>query len=220
MAGISTVVIGLIKLHLEKTRPPRALWVPFELGRPIGAPMDPRFQRQVLVKALQLVESAKQPVIEDFTDEDPRSIDCPDWRPPVIATHLSVTDECIELKPWYQRQCVDKSRTSVGVAGAPIADLAALFDAVYDGKEGKKIRPELSDRLMLRYAIDDLKAYYVEAAMAERGSPSSRQIYDWLWQSTLLGSRMRELRHRFVNSDDDKLIDMGNKFIVPHQWRD
>jgi len=31
---------------------------------------------------------------------------------------------------------------------------------------------------------------------------------------------MRELRHRFMDSGDVKLADLGTKFIVPHAWRD
>ena len=42
--GIATVVIGLVRPHLETIRPPRALFVPFELGRPLGAPEDAAFQ--------------------------------------------------------------------------------------------------------------------------------------------------------------------------------
>jgi len=51
--GIATVGISLIRPQTENTKPPRALWVPFELGRPFGSPNDPRFQRRVLLAALR-----------------------------------------------------------------------------------------------------------------------------------------------------------------------
>ncbi|MBT5161958.1 MAG: hypothetical protein HOL89_19300, partial [Alphaproteobacteria bacterium] len=38
--GIATTIISLIRVHSEKVRPPRSLFVPFELGRPLGAPND------------------------------------------------------------------------------------------------------------------------------------------------------------------------------------
>jgi len=41
--GISTVVIALVREHAEAIRAPRALWVPFELGRPLGAPNEAAF---------------------------------------------------------------------------------------------------------------------------------------------------------------------------------
>jgi len=214
------VVIGLVKLHLEKTAPPRALWVPFELGRPIGPPANPEFQREVLEQALRLVETAKSTTIQDFAKDDPRSKANPAWTAPSLKNHSTIADECAELKSSYQRQCVDKSRTSVGVAKTPVTELAALFDEAYTQSSLQKIRDDISARLMFRLAIDDLKAYYIEAALADQNSPSSQQLHDWLWQDTLLGQQMRELRHRFMNSGDVKLTDLGTKFIVPHAWRD
>ncbi|PPR23423.1 MAG: hypothetical protein CFH39_00667 [Alphaproteobacteria bacterium MarineAlpha10_Bin2] len=55
--GLATTQISLIRLHSEKTRPPRALWVPFELGRPFGPPNDVPFQRRVLMATLELLQA-------------------------------------------------------------------------------------------------------------------------------------------------------------------
>jgi hypothetical protein len=44
------------------------LWVPFELGRPLGLPDDPALQTRVLVAALKLLEAEKGPVLEDFVE--------------------------------------------------------------------------------------------------------------------------------------------------------
>ena len=46
--GIPTAQISLIREQTAAIKPPRALWVPFMLGRPFGAPNDPDFQRRVL----------------------------------------------------------------------------------------------------------------------------------------------------------------------------
>ena len=218
--GISTVVIGLVRLHLEKMTPPRALWVPFELGRPVGPPGNPGFQRQVLEQALGMVETAESTTIQDFEKDDPRAAAGPEWSAPDLEDQSSIVNECAALKPAYQRQCVDKSRTSVGVAKIPVTDLATLVDEVYVQNSFKSLRDDISERLMFRLALDDLKAYYIEAALADHNAPSSRQLHDWLWQETLLGRRMRELRHRFKDSSDVKMADLGTKFIVPHAWRD
>ena len=51
---------------------PRFLWVPFELGRPFGAPHEPESQRRVLRDALALVERTDGPVVlADFPDDAP-----------------------------------------------------------------------------------------------------------------------------------------------------
>jgi hypothetical protein len=54
--GIATVAISLIRPQTENTKPPRALWVPFELGRPFGPPGDAAFQRRVILAALGMLE--------------------------------------------------------------------------------------------------------------------------------------------------------------------
>jgi hypothetical protein len=41
-------------------------------------------------------------------------------------------------------------------------------------------REGFSPPLLLGFAVDDLKAYYVEAA-AGAAKPSSRQLGDWFW---------------------------------------
>ncbi len=219
-AGINTVVIGSIKPQLEKIKPPRALWVPFELGRPLGPPSNPEVQLQVLRQALGLIETAQQAIIEDFETDDPRATPAKVWNAPGIDAMTTVAEECAALKVYYQQQCVSQSRTSVGVAKTPIIELAELFDHVYQHNKLKEIREDISSRLMFRLALDDLKAYYIEAALGNNKQPSSVQIYDWIWKDTLLGKQMRELRKRFMESDDKKISDLGAKFIVPHQWRD
>ena len=64
--GIATTQISLIREHTERVRPPRALWVPFELGRPLGLPDDSELQTRVLMAALRLLEAGDGPVLEDF----------------------------------------------------------------------------------------------------------------------------------------------------------
>ena len=58
--GIATVAIALIRPQAENTKPPRTLWVPFELGRPFGPPNDPAFQKRVVVSALRLLKQRKR----------------------------------------------------------------------------------------------------------------------------------------------------------------
>ena len=61
--GIATVAIATVRPQAERTRPPRALWVPFELGRPFAPPSDPAFQKQVILAALRLLEAEAGPVL-------------------------------------------------------------------------------------------------------------------------------------------------------------
>jgi hypothetical protein len=59
---LATTQISLIKEHTLQVKPPRALWVPFELGRPLGVPNDAAWQTRVLQSALELIEVPEGPV--------------------------------------------------------------------------------------------------------------------------------------------------------------
>ena len=70
-AGIATTGISLIREHTMRMQSPRGLAVPFEPGRPFGAPNEPDFQRRVLKAALDLLPRMDGPVLEDFPDGPP-----------------------------------------------------------------------------------------------------------------------------------------------------
>lgn len=67
-SGIATVAIQLLREVAEKVRPPRALFVPFRHGYPLGAAGDAPLQRKVIVSALALLETADvaPPLLVDF----------------------------------------------------------------------------------------------------------------------------------------------------------
>jgi hypothetical protein len=65
-AEIATVSISLLREVVSVIRPPRALFVPFPLGYPLGAPNDPALQRRVIAAALALLERNDVPILEEF----------------------------------------------------------------------------------------------------------------------------------------------------------
>ena len=67
-AGITTVALQLLREVALAVRPPRALWVPFAHGYPLGEPGNAALQRQVLAAALRLAEegSGPPPLLADF----------------------------------------------------------------------------------------------------------------------------------------------------------
>src|SRR5215472_19170007 len=94
--GIATVAISLIRPQTENTEPPRALWVPFELGRPFGPPSDPAFQKRVILAALRLLERENGPVLlENFPNDDPRAQLDPAWKPPQLRVSAPRAPEAI-----------------------------------------------------------------------------------------------------------------------------
>ncbi len=225
-AGIATVAISLIRPQTENTKPPRALWVPFELGRPFGSPGDPAFQKRVILAALRLLERTDGPVlIEDFPDDEPRARPDPAWRPPIATQPIDagagaavladrLASEIASLQEAHRRWVAQKGRTTVGLSGLAIGDAARFAAEWLRGKAPPSPREGFSAPLLLRFAVDDLKAYCLEAAAAGSAKPSSRQLGDWLWNETGVGAAIHALRSTLLASEDERLKLVGG-FMVP-----
>lgn len=68
--GVATVAIVLLREIAERVRAPRALWVPFAHGYPLGRPHDAAIQHRVIARALQMIEDERSgPVLRDFDDQ-------------------------------------------------------------------------------------------------------------------------------------------------------
>ena len=221
--GIASVAIALIRPQAENTRPPRGLWVPFELGRPIGPPSDAAFQKRVILTALGLLtEKPQVSLIVDFPDDDPREVADPDWRPPVMPRRATghgtvladtVLAELRALAPAYAQSCTQRLRSTVGLSGLPPAECGDYVAGWLRGERPPTPVADMSSALALRFAIDDLKAYTLEAALV--GSrPSSQQQGDWLWNGTALGAALQVLRRDCLAGDDERLKAVA-AFFVP-----
>jgi hypothetical protein len=223
--GTPTVAIGLVRPQMERTRPPRGLWTPFQLGRPLGEPGDPDFQRRVLMQALGLLERRDGPVIlEDFPDDPPNWSDTPGWQPPslpVTETPASragwaaaLAREIAALHPAWQRACARYGRTTTGVSGqAP--ELWPACTARFLAGELPTVPPHETAALTLRFLCDDIKAMYSEAAQADGPPPSSRQIDAWFWSETIAGRLLIALRSMTLESANNALKTVGGRFFVP-----
>jgi hypothetical protein len=222
--GIASVAIALIRPQAENTRPPRALWVPFELGRPVGPPNDAAFRKRVILAALGLLEAKPQAsLIVDFPDDDPREKADAGWQPPIPygapadedgdALADAVLAELRALAPAYAQSCAKRLRSTVGLSGLPPAECGAYLAAWLRGAPPPSPVEDMSAALALRFAIDDLKAFALEAGIAG-GRPSSRQLGDWLWNSTALGAGLQVLRRDCLASDDERLKTVA-AFFVP-----
>lgn len=202
-----------------KIQPPRALWVPFELGRPMGPPGNTGFQQQVLLSALSMVaENTDRAMLRDFDHEDPRNENDPAWQPPQTGNCDNVAAEVEALQAAHRHLVSRTGRTSTGVAKVPVNDCAILIDSYRHTPPAHSVREDISPYLMARYAIDDVKSFYIEAALSE-GHPSSTQVHDWFWTQTCLGNTLSQLRQQWMNASEPKLKNLGEKFIVPHRWR-
>jgi hypothetical protein len=224
--GIPTVAISLIRPQTENTKPPRALWVPFELGRPFGPPSDAAFQKRAILAALRLLERETGPVIiEDFPEDDPRERPDPTWRAPFAkpdldgasATRLAdaLEDESERVETLYRRAAEERRRTIVGLSGLSVGEAGRYMASWLRGQTPESPTPELSAPLTLRFAVDDLKAAYIEVALSGSAKPSSKQLGDWLWNDTAAGAAIFALRSMYLTNDDERLKAIAGLFLVP-----
>lgn len=231
--GIATTGISLVREHTEGLRPPRFLWVPFELGRPLGAPNQPDFQREVLRKSLLLLESNSGPVlIEDFDEEAPIGEDrnnedvegwvCPVNFPPPPSDRsereVALLAEIESLSPWYDFSVLKKGGSSVGASRLSAKQIATFFIKFLDG-EVENPQPEISLGNFLKIASEDIKAWYMEAATAQPGYSTSVEIQNWFWGETTAGAIFLDLNGVFEISEDPLLQYMSRSSFVPRNQR-
>ena len=123
-AGVATVCISLVREQTEKVNPPRALWVPFPLGRPVGVPGDADFQKDVMRAAFAMLETATEPTIDDYPHEAPEA-GPEQWACPLNLGTPSddtlgarLTAEVGRLRPWAAETRRRRRRTTFGLSGA------------------------------------------------------------------------------------------------------
>lgn len=226
--GLATTALSLIRVQTEKVRPPRALWVPYELGRPLGVPNDPAFQRRVLLALLRLLERDDGPgLLVDYEEESPNAEPDPNWAPPVdTAAHLgqlrdpreaeeALLAEVDRLGASYVTAFKRAGRTTMGVSRLTREQAARCLAAHAAGRPMASPFEDISDLLLMRFAADDLKAYYLEAATAPGGNPSSGQLTDWLWRETILAKLLLHIRSNALARGDAREKIVAGRFLVP-----
>jgi hypothetical protein len=222
-----------VREHTAGLRPPRFLWVPFELGRPFGAPGDAAFQTRVLRAVLALLERTDGPVIlEDFPEDAPAPTEeeMAGWVCPVNLPKPEAADEPAmladvlreigQLAPWYDfgREARD-GRTTVGVSGLAIEDAARFLHGFFDGLPENPV-PDVPLGEALRLAAEDVRAWYQEAATARPGAAAtSGALADWFWGETAAGRMLIALRKVCTGSADAGVRTAAEMQIVPRSQR-
>ncbi len=234
--GVATTGISLVREHTEGMRPPRFLWVPFELGRPLGAPNAPDFQRRVIVAALQLLEAEGGPVLADFPEDAPSALlasgsleaeagpVCPISMPrsEYVATHdleARALEEIDQLAPWYDLAQTTRGRTTVGLSGLEPHDmvrfLARFLDAAPPASDAELFRNDLPLGELFKLVSEDLKAYCLEAATAQPSGQSSREIAAWFWQDTATGRLFRAVQEICATHADRGVRAIAKAAFIP-----
>lgn len=200
------------------------------MGHPLGAPDDPAFQKRVLKDVLALLESpGPPPVLIDYPEDEPENdeitvLSCPvnfalsadeteDADPMLTALRREMT----AMRPWYDMAVNKRKRTTVGVS---TIDLEKLGDFIYAFVKGEEPENPVADTPVvytLKYAVEDLKSYYIEGITAQPGQSgaSSQVLQDWFWEETVAGKVLLELKKVCEASSDRMMSMVGSHFVVP-----
>jgi len=212
--GLATTSISLVREHTEKVKPPRALFVPFPFGHPLGEANEPELQTHVMRAAFALLDRQAGPVLEDYpddiyADQDINLVQASGVSQP--TTTQDVAFEVTTLRPYYEQWVAAHSgRSAVGVTGVDqrrFRGLVRVLEAYADGREIDV--PERNTQVPLpqfvRWAADDLKAFYLEARMQQKPAESFQDLNRWLWSETALSNLLRGVRDRMRAAGDPKL---------------
>ncbi len=227
--GLATTSISLVREHTEIIKPPRALWVPFPLGRPLGAPNDPEFQKRVLLSVLNLLEAPSGPVLEDFPEDAPQAeaapqpVACPVSFAPAEAdlTDLekllaAFADEAAQMRTWYDLAVAGRGRTTTGTSGLEPERVVEFISAYARGERPENPTSEIMPAMALKMAVEDLKAYYFEAVSAQPGQPTDpASLAEWFWGSTAAAQTINAVRKACLASEDKSLQGIGRLALVP-----
>jgi len=213
-------------------RLPRFLWVPFELGRPFGAPNEPDFQRRVLRSALELLEGHDGPVVlSDFPDDAPEfansdgeqsSWACPivfrpkpDHHPERVRDTL---DEMERLAPWHEIYVERRGAAAPLVSGLERERVVELLGEFAAGAIDPAVDSERDKHEWLRLGCDDLRNWYMEAAQGQPGRGSSSELNDWLWCDTALARLIGLAAAALLAHPDPMLRGLASRALVPRQY--
>ncbi|MCC5871681.1 MAG: hypothetical protein JJU22_04735 [Gammaproteobacteria bacterium] len=225
--GIATVLIGLVPQHVERIKPPRALLVPFEMGRPLGDPGNRDFQARVLSAALRLAVRSDVPVIDVFEEDAPAPVaaDMEGWACPVSLRSPAGTGstpallaEIELLEPWCERARVTRGRTGVGASGMHIEEVGRFLLACCEREPVASPVSGLPVADAFKLAAEDLKLFYLEAATARPGAGST-VLADWFWQDTAAGALLLELSRALADAENPGIRIHARATLVPEARR-
>jgi hypothetical protein len=221
--GIATTQISLIREHTEAMKPPRALWVPFVLGRPFGVPSDAAFQRRVLLAALGLLAKPTGPVLQDFTEDAPapsggdaEAFVCPvSFAPPSTQGNLAAEfqREIAELSTWHELTKKKRGRTTASLSGLSLSQAAKFVSDLADDDKTPSYRKDLEILPALRLVCHDIRAYYLESVAAQPGAKAAAEAEAWFWLKTAAGKTMFRLRETCNASNNEMLQRFGLRAV-------
>ncbi len=212
-AGLTTLTIAMVREHAEKVKAPRVLFVPFPFGYALGKPNDPPLQHRVIGAAIALLQREQGPALEDFPEEEAPAglVQASGVQPRAAEAAQDPADEVTTWRAFYERWLEDHNgRTAVGLCGIPQRRWRGVIRFLESYSRGEDA--DMQERpaavpvpQFIRYCVDDLKAFYYEARMAQRPNVSEPELHRWFWGETAVAQLIRAVAQRMTSTDDPAL---------------
>ena len=229
--GFSTVLIGFVKEHMEVIKPPRALWLNFPMGRPLGKPNDPEFQKKVIRVAFELLQKSPAPVLEDFPEIIPVKEGRMSYALPVNLVYKvnqlgdidkltdEVNKELSNLMPDYLKAIDNNGRTAAGASEMEISDFVPYISEFAKGNKPKSPRKGLPAIPLLKLVVEDLNAVYTETRIYKDKIDDLEMLGKWFWQETYAGKLLLAIEAVSLESDDQVLRQIASmSLLTPRFW--
>jgi len=120
------------------------------------------------------------------------------------------------MQTWYDLATEQSARTGSGLSALTVQQIVDLFADFISGKidsagdDGGK----LSD--LLRFAAEDLKAFYFKAVSAQPGqSTDGTVLANWFWSSTYGAACINEVRKVCLTKKSRDMQLAGNLLLIP-----
>ncbi len=182
---------------------------------------------------LKLLEAPEGPLLIDFPEdapvssEEPGMLSCP-YIPREQDTTLTETErlchvfkaEMLSLRPWYDIAVEKRKRTTVGLSQLDLENIDSFICSFLSDVIPGNPRRDVSLAAELRFAADDLKAYYYEAMTAQPGmeTATAEALAKWFWQDTQAGRMLVAVRDACLKSSDDSLQRVARGQLIPRRF--
>ena len=229
--GLSTVLVGFVREHIEAIKPARGLFLDFPMGRGMGKPNDPEFQKKVIRVAFELLQKSPGPVLEDFPEIIPVKEGRMSYALPVDLVYKvnqlgdidklidEVNKELSNLMPDYLKAIDVNGRTTVGASEMKISDFVPYISEFAKGNKPKSPRKGLPAIPLLKLVVEDLNAVYTETRIYRDKIDNFEILGKWFWEETNAGKLLLAIEAVSLESDDQVLRQIASmSLLTPRFW--
>ncbi|MDE0046096.1 MAG: hypothetical protein OXU19_09590 [bacterium] len=228
--GLATVNIALVYKHAAIAQPsPRALWVPFWYGRPLGAPNEPLLQRRVLDATMALLDEPGDRLLKEFSEDAPAAVGALEWRPPFDLPRVeeesdrkaladALREEVAIVAARHEEAKAGRNSSFVGLSGLSLMGVADLLVDFLHARE-ETITSTRRPGLALKFGAQELIDAYAECVIAAGGADSPFGFRRWYWHETTAGLTVRHVADiAKVSPDHRARMIARHGSLLPREW--